>query len=338
MKRILFLMFCVLPVLHACAGKGETPLSDPPFKEVCVLNQEENPLGVINSIDYVSDSLFVVCTESQIYLYNYSGDLVRKIGRTGHAKTEYVSPFVARADANRIFAWDGMLAKFVCFGVDGQFISEMSFDKAVADFLVDGDYLWIYSSNAKSDACILKMNTLTGEYEALDFMPVSGGHHLLIRWMSRAPMAICDDVLWCMPKNKLEIYRSNSSKIISLESDSFNARDVDDPVSLIRAREKMEEYMRNNSFVVAVRPKGSVIQVLTTEGYVKEIEGEMDRSHRYYSIYSYNQSNGKTDCAVRFPIDSFSPYLVMTGSDGFYCLSHEIIDEEDQYCLEKLVL
>ena len=331
-------MFCVLPVLHACAGKGETPLSDPPFDEICTLSQEEEPLGEINSIDYVSDSTFVLCTESQIYLYDFSGSLIRKIGRMGHARSEYISPRIARYGSDRIVVWDGMQAIFLCYGMDGEYLGETGFDTGVSDFLVDGDYLWIYSSNAKSDACILKMNTLTGEYEALDFMPVSGGHHLLIRWMSRAPMAICDDVLWCMPKNKLEIYRSNSSKIISLESDSFNARDVDDPVSLIRAREKMEEYMRNNSFVVAVRPKGSVIQVLTTEGYVKEIEGEMDRSHRYYSIYSYNQSNGKTDCAVRFPFDSFSPYLVMTGSDGFYCLSHKVTEGEDQYRLEKLVL
>ena len=331
-------MFCVLPVLHACAGKGETPLSDPPFDEICTLSQEEEPLGEINSIDYVNDSTFVLCTESQIYLYDFSGSLIRKIGRMGHARSEYISPRIARYGSDRIVVWDGMQAKFLCYGMDGEYLGETGFDTGVSDFLVDGDYLWIYSSNAKSDACILKMNTLTGEYEALDFMPVSGGHHLLIRWMSRAPMAICDDVLWCMPKNKLEIYRSNSSKIISLESDSFNARDVDDPVSLIRAREKMEEYMRNNSFVVAVRPKGSVIQVLTTEGYVKEIEGEMDRSHRYYSIYSYNQSNGKTDCAVRFPFDSFSPYLVMTGSDGFYCLSHKVTEGEDQYRLEKLVL
>ena len=331
-------MFCVLPVLHACAGKGEMPLSDPPFDEICTLSQEEEPLGEINSIDYVSDSTFVLCTESQIYLYDFSGSLIRKIGRMGHARSEYISPRIARYGSDRIVVWDGMQAKFLCYAMDGEYLGETGFDTGVSDFLVDGDYLWIYSSNAKSDACILKMNTLTGEYEALDFMPVSGGHHLLIRWMSRAPMAICDDVLWCMPKNKLEIYRSNSSKIISLESDSFNARDEDDPVSLIRAREKMEEYMRNNSFVVAVRPKGSVIQVLTTEGYVKEIEGEMDRSHRYYSIYSYNQSNGKTDCAVRFPFDSFSPYLVMTGSDGFYCLSHKVTEGEDQYRLEKLVL
>ena len=88
MKRILFLMFCVLPVLHACAGKGETPLSDPPFDEICTLSQEEEPLGAINSIDYVSDSAFVLCTESQIYLYDFSGSLIRKIGRMGHPEAE----------------------------------------------------------------------------------------------------------------------------------------------------------------------------------------------------------------------------------------------------------
>ena len=229
MKRILFLMFCVLPVLHACAGKGETPLLDPPFDEICTLNQTEEPLGVINSIDYISDSTFVLCTESQIYLYDFSGALIRKIGRMGHARSEYISPRVVRYGSGRIIAWDGMQAKFLCYGMDGEYLGETAFNTGVSDFLVEGDCLWIYTSNKKSDRCIVKLDLESGETETQDFMPVGSGHHVLVRWISRAPMALENGVLWCMPKNELDIYRSDRSEVIHLNSDSFKAADIDDP-------------------------------------------------------------------------------------------------------------
>ena len=331
-------MFCVLPVLHACAGKGETPLSDPPFDEICTLSQEEEPLGAINSIDYVSDSTFVLCTESQIYLYDFSGSLIRKIGRMGHARSEYISPRIARYGSDRIVVWDGMQAKFLCYGMDGEYLGETTFDTGVSDFLVDGDCLLVYTANKKSDRCIVKLDLASGETETQEFMPVGSGHHVLARWVSRAPMALENGVLWCMPKNKLDIYRSDRSEVIHLNSDSFKAADIDDPQAVIADREKMEEYLHDNSFVLAVHPMDRVVHVLAAEGYLRKTNMEMDRTHRYYAAYSYDKSTGKVKKLARFPQASFSPEQVMVGPDGFYCLSHKVTEGEDQYRLEKLVL
>ena len=68
-----------------------------------------------------------------------------------------------------------------------------------------------------------------------------------------------------MPKNKLDIYRSDRSEVIHLKSDSFKAADIDDTQAVIADREKMEEYLHDNSFVLAVHPMNRVVHVLTAE-------------------------------------------------------------------------
>lgn len=336
--RFLFVIAGMSLLFHACMEKGDTPVSEPPFEEICTLNQEEELLGRMNSIDYIRDSLFVVCTESQIYLYDFSGTRVRKIGRAGRTKSEYVAPMIVRADQDRIFVWDGMLAKFLWFSVEGELLGERFFDKGVSDFLVDGDCLWIYTADNESDRCICKLNLENGETEIQDFLPVVGAHHVLVRWTSRAPMAMKEGVLWCMPKNRLEIYRSDDSRVLRIKSESFKVEEVDEPKAITDDREKTMEYLYNNPFVLAVRPTDRSVQVLTAEGQLKMTKTGMDRSRRFYSVYSYDLSNDTTRKLIRFSQGAFSPENLMIGPDGFYCLAHKIVGEDDQYRLERLVL
>lgn len=335
-RSLLFLGTILL--FGSCAEEKEILISEPPFEEVCVLNQNEELLGQINSIDYVNDTSFVVCSASQIYLYGFSGDLIRKIGRSERAKAEYVSPRIVRYGSNHIVAWDGMLGKFIWFNMDGQALGEVGCETAVSDFIVDGDYLWIYTADAESDGCVVKLNVNTGEAESQNFILVDGGHHILTRWSSRAPMVMDDGVLWCMPKNKLEIYRSDSDQTCRFESSSFTAENIDDPNSLISARQKMEEYLCNNSVVVAIHPMKRDMRVLTAEGYLQRTKDGLDRSHRYYSVYSVNLSSEKAKCLIRFPQESFSLDHLMIGPNCFYCLSHKVSGEDDQYAIEKIVL
>lgn len=326
------LLFC------ACAGKEDTPVSEPPFEAVCMLNQEEEPLGLVNSIDYVRDSLFAVSTESQVLLFDFSGSPVRKIGRSGRSKSEYVAPMIVRADSDRIFVWDGMLTKFIWFSVEGELLGERLFETAISDFLVDGDRLWIYTAYKNEDSVIARLDLESGAVEYQPVFPVEDEHLVLVRWMARAPMAIKDGVLWCMPKDRLEIYRSDNSRVLRLQSGSFKVEEVDDPKAIIGNLEKMQDYLCNNPFVLAVRPTDRNIQVLTVEGRVKKTAAGVDRSRRYYSAYSYDLSVDETRQLVRFSQEAFSPDQLMTGPDGFYFLSHKIVDGDDQYCLEKLIL
>lgn len=191
---------CPIPLLVSCRAEKDIRISPPPFVEICSLDQDGAALGVINSMDYVCDTAFVLCTDTQVYLFSFSGSLIRTIGRTGRANLEYSFPRVVRSDSDRIFVWDGMLAKFIWFDMDGQPEGECRFDRGVSDFIVDGDCLWIYSSNKESDTCIVRLDYLSGEAADHDFMHVEGGHHILVRWMSRAPLCIRDGVVWSIPR------------------------------------------------------------------------------------------------------------------------------------------
>ena len=338
MLRGRFLLVLSFFLLVSCRTEKESRISPPPFVEICSLDQAGGPLGVINSIDYVCDTAFVLCTNTQVYLYNFSGSLIRTIGHTGRANLEYNSPRVVRSDSKRIVVWDGMLAKFVWFDENGQAEGECQFDRGVSDFIVDGDCLWIYSSNKESETCIVRLNYLSGESEDQDFLRVEGGHHILVRWMSRAPLCIRDGVVWSMPKNKLELCRSDSSERLQITSSSFREKEVSDPKAVINDRGKMEEYMCSTPFVVSILPGRETFLVLTAEGFLLKTKDGIDRSNRFYTIYSVLPSSGRSKVLVSFPQESFSPDQLMIGPDCFYCLSHRVVGEEDMYYLEKLVI
>lgn len=334
--NLVFLFFILLFVSCQERGDSEIPISDPPFAEICTLSQEKNALGLINSIDWVCDTAFVLCTDSQVYLYSFSGSLIRTIGQSGRAKFEYRSPRIVRSDGNRIFVWDGMLAKFIWYDIRGQVQGECDFNRGVSDFIVEGNHLWVYSSNKESNICIVCFDAFSGESVDQDFLHVGGGHHILIRWMSRAPMCVKDGIAWAMPKNKLELCRSDTQDIVRIQSSTFHVEDVQNPKAVISDRKKMEEYMCANSFVVSILPAENEFLVLCAEGVLLKTAAGLDRTNRYYTIYSVNPSSGASKKLIKFPQSSFSPDQMMLGQNSFYCISHKIENEEDIYCLEKL--
>lgn len=337
MLRVRFLLILSLfLLLVSCRTEKDISISPPPFVEICSLDQACGALGVINSMDYVCDTAFVLCTNTQVYLYNFSGSLIRMIGRAGRANLEYSSPRVVRAGSDRIFVWDGMLAKFVWFDENGQAEGECQFDRGVSDFIVNGDCLWIYSSNKESKTCIVRLNYLSGESADQDFLQVEGGHHILVRWMSRAPLCIRDGVVWSMSKNRLELCRSDSSEKLRIASSSFHEKEVSDPKAVINDRRKMEEYMCDTPFVVSILPGRESFLVLTAEGFLLKTEDGLDRSNRFYTIYSVLPSSGRSKALVSFPQESFSPDQLMFGPDCFYCLAHRVEGNEDMYYLEKI--
>ena len=179
------------------------------------------------------------------------------------------------------------------------------------------------------------MGIAFGEATDEDFQRVEGGHHILVRWMSRAPLCIRDGVVWSMPKNKLELCRSDSPERLQITSSSFQEKEVFDPKAVINDREKMEEYMCSTPFVVSMLPGRESFLVLTAEGFLLKTENGLDRSNRFYTIYSVFPSSGRSRALISFPQESFSPDQLMFGPDCFYCLSHRVEGDEDMYYLEK---
>ncbi len=340
MKYFFSIVIGTILIFHSCSGVEDVPLSEYPFEELCVLSEPEGePLGNIMSMDYVNDTSFVICTASQVYLYSFSGSLIRKIGINGRAQSEYIFPLIVRSDSRRIFVVDGMQLKIISYDLEGNPLSEVSYEKSFSDLAIDGDKLWLYTTLMDEERCIVKLDIGSGDTEVQDFLRYDGAHSVLNHLQARAPLALVDGVLWGMTRSRLELHRSDGLPAIKFKSKTFKVESVDDADTF--SSDDIYYYLNENPAVLSILPDGDKMLVLTQEGYTKYDGAESDISHCYFSLYSVSMSNGDADCILRFPyMFWFSFTNMICGPHSFYFLfNHDNEDEGDSYCtLNRLIL
>ena len=84
----------LMGLFYSCSGGNEIIVQDACSETVCEIQTvcEDEAIGRLNSLCVIDSCHFALSTDSQVYLYDMSGQCIRKIGRRGNAGYEYNMP------------------------------------------------------------------------------------------------------------------------------------------------------------------------------------------------------------------------------------------------------
>lgn len=320
---------------------GNVKISELEHDHICTINQQDHPIGNLNSLFVLEDGKFLLCTDSEVLLYDAEGQLLHEIGRSGRASGEYSMPMAVRAYGDTIYVWSAMTLKFIAYHIDGTFIDEYPYASALNDFIAGEGELYISPVGKRGDNVIdiysLKLKdvekTLTKAAES----------HKQTRWFSVCPMTLSDGSLYYMSRSGLDVYHHELSLsdepevVCAFESGSFKPLAEQDAVTLSGNGGKRSKYLDKASFTVQVMPFKDHFAVLTYEGEYY-MDGKIrKKDRRYYSLYEVSEKRARR--LFSFPATDISDFaLISTRGNEIYFIGHSIENDEDVYALNRLSL
>lgn len=330
------LLFAAIPLLAAgCSHSSHVVFSEPDSRLICRLGDDENPVGSIKSLCFLSDTSFVVSARNSeaISVFNLSGNLLNVIDQSGRGPLEYYSPGRVRTWNGRIVVWSAQLLKFIEYEPDGTPIREWQYPSACSDFLVTEKYIVIYTNGIRDSHIIDLLNKETGEVSFVGKEAV-WSHKVLNVNDAVSPFCIDGDILYYMPRNELSIWACNLktgdiSRAATWTSPSFVVEDLHDDI--IPNRNRLIPFLQKNSLVVGLCKTDGAFMVLTLEGENRPYAGF---GERYYSLYTVS---GQDVAVSHFLMSDIAEYDRITEWKGqFYYLRHHISDSgDDVYELRK---
>ena len=332
---LIYLSFILLSSLVSCRQTNDSVhVTDVPAETICTIDGQ---LDRLNSIAVIDKEKFVLCTETQVYVYNSKGIRLYNVGNQGRAKYEYSMPLYVRTDGSKIYVWDAMMCKIITYSIDGRPIEEYSYDSSMNDFMPFNNNLLIYAGG-RHDNHIIEIYDLSKKEVVSSFGDPTIAHQTL-KWLSVCPMSTDEGKIYFMPKDKLTLmsFNPNDESTLTLEntieSDSFVVRQLETRLQ----GEERSKYLEENSFVVLLVNKRGNWYTLTSEGTYSNTTSDVDRKDRLINVYKLSKNGGKK--LLAFPSKSFSYSNLLSVFDGnVYYIHHKIVDEEDVYSLNKLVI
>lgn len=329
----------IMASLLSCTDRSMSVM-DAQGEEICVLQTVGSCgiLGRLNSIAVVDSSCFVICDESQVYLYDITGRQVRRIGRSGKAGHEYIMPQVVRSDGESIYVWSAMTMKFLQYDVRGNLLGEYGYASALRDFVPAGDNLVIYASGIMNQSIVNIYDKSDGSVRKCLY-PASPEHKTISAWLSTAPLLYEGKDVYAVPQDRMDLLHIDESGetdlLSSVHSETFKVSEY--KLTEGGSREKEIEYLYSNPYTVALLKKGECFYLLASEGKYDDRAGRIDDSHRYYAIYRFNKKGGEK-CAV-FSMESIGySNLVSQYADDIYYICHDVEDDNDIYTLKRMRL
>ena len=352
MKRLLVVNICFIFISCSFNSKNNsngnsfsTIVRDSVFdyENVCELSENLGLLSNISSFCFVDSSLFVVSTTkpSKLFIYDISGKQIAKIGNNGRGPNEYLNISLVKTYNEKIYVWCDKQLKLIVFNKKGVPLKEYkNFNKAIRDFIPYENDVYFYLAGGIENG-LIEIYNLNQEKSKGKYYNPSNEHNLLGILKYSGGMTIHNNKLLFSSADKLVI---NSLDLLSSEMIDFNFRDVDFKVTKVendsrqivnRKRNKVFEYINNNSVVTGLYSLSNNILLTTEIGYYIKEGKRLSNKNRYKKWFVIsNNMHIKYAIQVKQEWDLDSSLIYEYNGD-LYMIILKIKKEEMYYYLVK---
>ena len=285
----------------------------------------------------VDANSFVVCDNSKVYQFDFTGKFIRHIGAPGRSTYEYLQPMCVRTFNGSIYVWSSWIPKIIEYNNVGIPIAEYAYSSGVTDFIPTEDKIIIYTSGKRDQNTVDILNKLTGEIEA-SIIPTTALHRLLSKFWSRQPLCVDEKVLYVMRKDALTIYAYDLTEDhremspITLESDTFLINDEN-----IKSDRFWEYYCSNSEVVLLIKAKNG-FRILAREGMLSYEDGsKLNKEKAFYTLYTIRDN--KLRKREHYTAETLPDLSLVSFYDShIYALDHSIENDDDVYKLVRVDL
>lgn len=330
-------VFCIVSVgmlLCSCFSQNdEVVFCDAEYGVEIPLTNPIEDIPFPTSIAVINDSLMVLATEKQVYIYN-NGVQSIKVGYKGNAQYEYVMPMIVRSYNDMIYVWCAMTLKFLVYDTYGVLKDVYHYGEAVADFRVADSKIFIYNTG-RNDKYMVSVYDMA-ERKATPVPVLSSAEHKkLILMHSLGPLCVGDDVLTFASKDGNGVYSYNiADGSISIgeqfESSSFHVERAGDS-------DDNWDYIKRNPYLLVLDKSGTDTVILTSEGFYDEENGHTNTANRFYSLYLLNEKVCRYVGSFRHT-SLGDPALFSVYENQLYFITHHVSDDSDCYLLRAMDL
>lgn len=298
-----------------------------PKETICTLSQEVL-IDYPYSMEVLSDSLFAIATSDKVFLFDYSGRIVREIGHEGRARGEYSFPMnIRRGSPGEIIVWSANSLKFLRFDLEGNFLADYPYDSAVRDFIYWNNFLYIYTAGVRSGNMIDIYDLSKATPEGMD-ANVTKYHKLLSSLISSVPLCVSDGQVFYAPKDAPQIRMLPSGKeVIKFKTTSFHVPDM----GLSGDRKQRNLFYAKSSYNIGLLVSGNEFRLLACEGESMIMGDRLDGSTRMLTVYS------STGPARHFRAGDMRFSTLSLYKGKFFFLSQKEENGEDVYYLNQFV-
>lgn len=336
-------LYLLVIIMTSCSTKGDYQVIDAPYEQICRLGENIGMLGEPLSMAIVDESHFVVSDlNSNVYLYDFTGNQVSRIGNVGRAGFEYIFPMNVRVYNGDIYVWSANTGKFISYEITGAPIAEYGYQSAIRDFLPTEHKIYIYTAGLRDGNVIDVYDKSTQKIES-SLTETSDIHKLMLCWISVTPMMYMNNIFYYASRDNLDVFRYSEGNAESeldaeIQSDTFETDKLSNP-NIQPASEQAREYMIDNDMIVMLSPAEDGYYVITREGE-KDSNKEGDAAYEDMRIVVYAVSeDGASSRLADYSYSSFGSTTLFStfGHDIFY-LKHSVNNGEDTYSLRKLLI
>lgn len=314
-------------------------------KAISVLQENIELVGEVNSFDLLGESHFVVTSKSpeRVMLYDREGNQIRIIGERGEGPFEYLSPEVVLTYNDSIYVFCSSLLKIMVFTRDGTPLKEYKFSKAIRDFRVVENLLYVYTFGDADGPIIQLYDLVSEEFLSEEFGTKSNEHKVLVSFDCSGGMAVKKDKLYFTSVDALAVHQ------IDMKDMTYTIHEVrDDIFKVERISENHRTFMENFGKSIKYIYNSDIVTglyavrdgiVITTEGGEVEMDGLMpvnfyaNRFKKYY--YLNNDFEFKKGIAQKLS-DGQSNCLITSDGLDIYFLKLEEGKSNYNYVLSKM--
>ncbi len=335
MKKIdLFLMLCLF--LISCSERASNNLIEIkdfadsfPKERVCELSNNPRLLGELDSFHFVDEEGFIVSAVQPptVILFNKNGEQLRSIGRQGRGQFEYLAPSLARSYDDLIYVWCSNLLKLMVFTKLGEAVNEYHFSRAIKDFAIHNNMMFIYKSDDPSDQHIVSVYDLDSE----QFLPYAFGHrtneHDILNFsFCSGALLIDDDHLYFAPADRTKLYQVGLTDLsvseFMVDAPGFETEVVRQPL-----KEFMEDvftsvnYLFGSDIVTGLYKASGRIMLMAETGEI-EIQGLdiTDYSNRRILLYVFDHEKELNHALRAEPLTGSTSCLYASVGGKIYML------------------
>lgn len=339
-----FLICIAVLIIASCAHvQQDQKAMNVSYEQVCLLAENIGILGEPLSLAVVDETHFVVSDLSNnVYLYDFTGNQICRIGNSGRASFEYIFPMNVRAYKDNIYVWSANTGRFIEYTVAGEPVAEYSYQSAIRDFLPTEKKIYIYNAGLNDGSVIDVYDKLTQTVEC-SLSSTSDVHKLMLSWMAVSPMVYTGKELYYASKDALTLMKYSEDNgdtdiCAEIQSESFTVDRLSNPNLPLKSK-KARQYMVDNDMVLMISLADDGYYIFTREGDKKaNKEGDDAYEDMYIAVYGVNR-DGDSRHIANYSYSSFGSVALFSifGSDIYY-LKHSMDSGEDVYSLRRLII
>ncbi|MDR1782815.1 MAG: 6-bladed beta-propeller [Dysgonamonadaceae bacterium] len=349
----LLLIPSIFLLFWSCANNREK-YGEINYERCFYLQENIDFCGNLNSFCFLDESHLVVSTKENpsVFVYDEMGKQILQIFQRGNGPFEYINPAIVRCDKDRkIYVWCSELLKMIVFDENGNPQNEFRFNRAVKDFLVYRDFVFMYLAggfdsvvevyNISSSKILTSIGDATEEHKLLSINDSAGGIALLNQSIIFTGADGLDFNLCNIRNNStnVEVITHRTKDLESFKKEPLKGITT---VSLMNNdRSKAIDYISRNSVINGLFVTDNNVIVKAKSGTVKiKNEGIIDNS-RYDNFYFFDK-----ELNYLFEQDNFwktNDFLVYDnlyatdGKDIYFIAVSRNSGEENQYSLNRLL-